>query len=176
MRALFLRHAAIPVLAASLLVLPCAAQTTAQPDTPVKQKPKPKKPAKAEAPKPTAMPRTEIVFYLRPVPMQELLGKNTPSWMTHDIDLLIDQKKAGKIKTFQSVAVPVAPGPHDIDYEHFSIAKSLFDLKSPPITVEQGKTTYVEITVENNVFFFTVNPEAEAKVMLARLAEYGGSR
>ena len=173
----FLRQFAISALALSLLATPCIAQSETRLDAPAKTKARPKKSArKADAPKSAAMSRTQIVFYLRPVPMQELLGSDTPSWMIHTVDLLIDQKKAGSIQTFQSLAVPMFPGRHYIEYDHLNIFKALFDTKGTPIIVEQGKTTYVEIMLENNVFFFTAKPEPEAKVMLARLSQYGGSR
>jgi hypothetical protein len=175
--AFLLRCVAISALAASLLAAPCAAQSEAPTDGLAKTKPRPQKAAvKAGTPKPTAMSRTEIVFYLRPVPMQELLGRNTPSWMIHTVDLVIDEKKAGSIDTFRSLAVPMSPGRHYVDYDHLDLLKGLFNTKGTPIIVEQGKTTYVEIMVENNAFFFTAKPEPEAKAMLVRLSQYGGSR
>ncbi|MGO9484602.1 MAG: hypothetical protein ACLPX9_08470 [Rhodomicrobium sp.] len=173
--AFLLRHIVISALAASLLAMPCAAQSATQIDAPAKTKPRPKKPA-AKADTPTAMSRTEIVFYLRPVPMQELLGRDAPSWMIHTVDLIIDEKKAGSIRTFQSLAVPMSPGRHYVDYNHFSILGAILNTKGTQIVVEQGKRTYVEIMVENNAFFFTAKPEPEAKVMMARLSQYGGSR
>jgi hypothetical protein len=177
MLAFLLRRIGISALAASLLAMPCAAQSQTQVDAPAKTKARPKKSApKAETPKSPAMSRTAIVFYLRPVPMQELLGRDTPSWMIHTVDLLIDEKKAGSIQTFQSLAVPMSPGKHYVDYTHINIFKAIFDTKGTPIVVEQGKTAYVEIMVENNAFFFTAKPEPEAKAVMARLSQYGGSR
>ena len=173
----FLRHIAISALAAGLLAMPCAAQSETQVDAPAKTKARPKKSApKTDTPKSTAMSRTAIVFYLRPVPMQELLGRDTPSWMIHTVDLRIDEKNAGSIHTFQSLAVPMSPGKHYVDYDHINIFKAIFDTKGTPIVVEQGKTTYVEIMVENNAFFFTAKPEPEAQAVMARLSQYAGSR
>src|SRR5882757_2900218 len=96
--------------------------------------------------------------------------------MIHTVDLLIDEKKAGSIQTFQSLAVPMSLGKHHVGYDHINIFKALFDTKGTPIVVEHGKTAYVEIMVENNAFFFTAKPEPEAKVMMARLPQHGGSR